>query len=168
MILLLGCVMGGGTRAWSFEDASLVSAFVENGEISVQSSEEDVTVVHWDGGGVGESAWPRVHVSDGHVVVDADGGLLGGGDLSISVPKGVDLDLVLDRGSIEVDLDAATSVSSCLGAGDTSIHLPAGRYAMDIVVAAGSIVSEELIDDPNSTFAIHACVGAGSLEIEAN
>jgi hypothetical protein len=107
-------------------------------------------------------------VSDGHVFVDADGGFLGGGELHISVPQGVDLDFVMDRGCIEVDLDAAASVSSCLGAGDTSIHLPAGRYAMDLGVAAGSIVSEELIDDPNAPFAIHACVGAGSLEVMAN
>jgi hypothetical protein len=165
-MLLLGCVVGGGSWDWSFDNPEGVSAFVANGEISVTSTEDNTAVVEWEGGGFGKSARPEVGQNDNVVVIDADGGVAGGGELSIEAPAGIFLDLTVDNGSIKVDIDAPASIMSCVGAGDTQIRVPAGAYDLELAVAAGATVTEGIVDDPSSPFVIQVCVGAGSILIE--
>lgn len=163
---LSGCVVGGGENTWAFSDPASITASVSSGEIAVSSSEDSGARISWEGGGFGENAWPDVEDLDGDVVVDADGGLLGGGELDIQAPAGTPLILAVERGSVTVTLDHPASIDVCVGAGEVSLFLPEGSYDIDSRVGAGEI-SSGIVDEPGAEHRITACVGAGEIFIGA-
>lgn len=163
---LMGCVVGGGESAWSFDAPGSITATVANGEVNVQSSEDATAVISWEGGGFGKNAWPDVREQGGDVVADADGGLLGGGELNILSPAGTPLILTVERGSVEVTLDQPASIDACVAAGDITLRLPEGSYDIDEHIGAGSL-SEGILSEPGAEWEINVCMGAGSIDIEA-
>ena len=87
LLLLPACVVGGGERSWSFEEARAVSVELANGSVDVMTHDEDHVRIEWSGGGVGNGGVPDCSLVDGVVKVDANGGLLSGGDFWITVPE---------------------------------------------------------------------------------
>src|SRR6478752_9934595 len=83
------CVVGGSDSVDEFSSVTALSVELGNGDVRIVTSEDDLTRVRYDGGGVGRSAWPEM-VQDGQGALSVDGGgLLGGGDLDIEVAGGV-------------------------------------------------------------------------------
>ena len=164
-LLGVGCVVGGGETYWEFEAPTAVSVMLASGEIDVRSVDDEVARIWWEGGGFGDNARPEVKRSDSGVVfVDADGGLLGGGEVRVGLPAGVGIEAILDRGEVDVGLQAPSDVAACVAAGEVSIGVPAGGYRLDLGVGAGSLTTE-IYDDPGAPFEIAACVGAGEVDL---
>ncbi|MBX2797828.1 MAG: hypothetical protein KTR31_09175 [Myxococcales bacterium] len=160
-----GCVVGGGEGYWEFDDPRLVSVRIGSGDITVDSTSGDVMVLEWDGGGFGDNARPDVQEAGGEVRVDANGGVLGGGSVTLDVPHGVALDLTVERGSIDVTLDAPANVFACVAAGSVSLGVPAGGYVLDVGLIA--TVDSDVYHDPDAEHTLHACSAAGSVEVFA-
>ncbi len=162
-----GCIVevGGGEREWRFVDPVAVEAEVSNGDIQVVSSRNDELIARWDGGGLGDNARPDVdELADGSVRIDADGGVAGGGSLELEVPDGTVLDLTVDRGSIEVTLDAPTSIFACAGAGYVGLTVPPGPYRLQLGAGVG-VIDSTIVDDPTAPYTLEVCVGAGEVEL---
>ena len=165
--LLSGCVVnvGGGEPSWSFEQPRELVVTLGSGDIQVRSTPSTEMQVRYDGGGLGDSANPDVWQDrDGTVIVDADEGIFGGGSVEVELPAGVDVDLVVDRGAIEVQLDAPTNIYACVGAGSVSIGVPPGPYELDVAVGAGAI-SSEVYHQRGAPYRIEVCTGAGDVQI---
>lgn len=163
-LLLTGCVVGGGESEWLFPDATALSANFASGEVRVESWSEGDAHLLWEGGGIGEVAFPDVWQGDtGCVFVDADGGF-GGGELRARIPEGAPVVVYADSGDVEVDLDAPADVDVCVGAGDVTITVPPGAYALDVDLAVGA-VSTGVVHDPDAEHSISACVGAGEISV---
>ena len=165
----VGCVfaVGGGESEWSFTSPTRAEVQVANGDINARSSLDDRLVVRWDGGGLGDNARPDVReLANGTVIIDADGGIAGGGTVDLDVPPGTTLDLVVDRGSIDVMLDEPTSLFACVGAGSIDITVPEGPYRLEVGAGIG-VISTGIIPDPSAPYVIEVCVGAGDVQINS-
>lgn len=163
---LVACVVGGGERSWQFGDAGAISIELDGGEVLVTNSADRTTWVEFDGGGIGEVANPDVWQDGDCVFVDADGGL-GGGELFAEVPEGTSIEARLDRGELTVVLDAPADVDVCVGAGEVTIEVPPGAYALDVDVGAGE-VSTDITNDPGAVHTIRACAGAGEVTVRSS
>lgn len=166
---LSACIVevGGGERAWTFDAPEAVMVELSNGDIRVDSTSSRMLTARWDGGGFGDNASPDVfELSDGSVFIDADGGIAGGGSVELEVPDGTELDLTVDRGSIDIVLDAPTSLFACAGAGAISIAVPPGPYRLELGVVAG-VIDNGIVDDPTAPYIIEVCVGAGEVELRS-
>ncbi|MEM6926573.1 MAG: hypothetical protein AAF602_06580 [Myxococcota bacterium] len=165
--MLTGCIVevGGGEREWRFVDPPEVMAEVSNGDIRVRSALDDELLARWDGGGFGDNARPDVvELADGTIRIDADGGLAGGGTMELEVPDGTALDLTVDRGSIDVELDAPASIYACAGAGRVGITVPPGPYRLELGAGIG-VIDNGIVDDPTAPYTLEVCVGAGEVEL---
>jgi len=168
-MIMSGCLVevGGGQQEWSFRAPPAVEVEVANGDIRVGSSFDDELVARWDGGGLGDNARPDVfELSDGTIVIDADGGIAGGGTIDLEVPDGTALDLRVDRGSIDVSLDSPTSIFACAGAGRVGLALPPGPYRLELGAVVG-VIENQIVDDPGAPYTIEVCVGAGEVELRS-
>ncbi len=96
--------------------------------------------------------------------VDANGGVLGGGDVFVEVPDGTRLQLEVARGDIQTRLSAQTSLSACVAAGAVSLGVAPGAYDLDLAIGLGSLDSE-LWHDPGSPHQLSACAAVGDLEV---
>lgn len=169
MGLIAGCIVqvGGGEAEWSFLAPSAVQVDVGNGDIHVVSSFDDRLVVRWDGGGFNENAYPDVvELADGTIDVDANGGIAGGGTVDLELPTGTDLELLVDRGSIEVRLDEPTNLFACAGAGSIDIAMPPGPYRLELGAMLG-VIDNGIVDDPNGPYTIEVCLGAGDVTLRS-
>jgi len=165
--LATGCVVqvGGGQAEWTFRSPSAVEIDVANGDIRVASSYDDRLVARWDGGGLGDNAHPDVHeLSDGTIVIDANGGVAGGGTVEVDVPGGTELALTVDRGSIDVRLDEPADIFACAGAGSVSLDVPPGPYRLELGAVVG-VIDNGILDVPDAPYTIEVCVGAGDVQI---
>jgi len=160
-VAVVGC--GGGDQSWSYDGVKAVDLAVSSGEIEVLTSDDGQTHVEWSGGGVGDNARPDVWLDgNGTLVVDAAGGILGGGELSVWVPAQVGVHAHAARGEVSVILANPSDVHGCVGAGEVSVAVPAGLYFIDAAVGAGSIDSD-LVHDPEAEWTLSACAGAGEV-----
>lgn len=165
---LTGCMVGGGTQEWNLEGVQRLEVLHGAGDLHIQSTLDaaEGTWVFWDGGGIGnDNVRPEVWVEDGIGYVDANGGPLGGGDLDIHTPLGVDLVVKLERGDAALWLQAPANIDACVAAGALSIGVPAGVYDLELDGAAGALNSTGLQHDPDAEHGIRACVAAGELEV---
>ena len=168
-MLASGCLIqvGGGETAWQFDAPAKVEVLVSNGDIDVVSAPGATLFAAWDGGGFGENARPDVfEMSDGTLVLDANGGLLGGGTMTVEVPDGTDLDLVVERGAIDVQLDNPANIGACVAAGSISLGLPPGPYELDVGIGVGAIDSD-IWHEPGAPWRVEVCLGAGDVDIYA-
>ncbi|MEN0062406.1 MAG: hypothetical protein AAGA48_09650 [Myxococcota bacterium] len=167
--MAVGCIVevGGGESQWTFDAPETLEASVGNGDIRVSTSRSDRLFARWEGGGLGNNASPDVaELVDGTVVIDANG-LAGGGTLEIETPDDTDLGLLVDRGSIDVYLDAPTNVFACAGAGRVAIDVPPGPYRLEVGALVG-VIDNAIVDDPNAPYTIEVCVGAGEVELRTH
>lgn len=159
-----GCVIRGTDRDWTFDDATSLHLELGSGDVDVVNSVDGTTHVAYDGGGVGKSGRPNVNQrDDGSVVADARN-VLGGGDFTAEMAEGIPLTVIVDRGDVTIELDVASDVDACVGAGDVSIGVPPGTYDLQLDAGVGTI-DLAIVDEPGAAHVIHACAGAGSLDI---
>lgn len=166
----VACIVevGGGEREWSFDAPPAVQAEVANGDLRVTTSPDATLFARWDGGGLGDNARPDVvELFDGTIVIDADGGVAGGGTLDIEAPAGTDLELVVDRGAIDVQIDAPSNIFACAGAGRVALSVPPGPYRLELSAAIG-VIDSEIRDEPGAPYTIEVCVGAGEVELRSH
>ena len=164
LVFAPGCIVGGGDGTWTFTDATELWVSIASGNVDVTPSGDTNTIVTYDGGGVGRAARPDVSEDDaGRVTVDGHG-QLGGGDITAQVSDGVAITAQVDRGDIDIELQAPADVDACVAAGSVSIGLPAGSYAFDLDMGVGAI-GVEFVDDPSADHTVHVCVGAGSVDL---
>jgi len=141
-----------------------VWANLGTGDIVVATEQRDTVAVSWEGGGAGKAASPDVvETSDGWLEVNA-GGLLGGGQISATLPIGTALEAFVDRGDIDIRLAGPSNITACVGAGSVTIHVPPGRWNLQLDGAAG-VVDSDVVHDPESDWRIGACVGAGDIHV---
>lgn len=162
--LCSGCVVGGGDRSWSFERPAEVVVQIGSGEIGVISSPDDRLRVSWEGGGVGDNGRPDVYEEGGVVWVDANGGILGGGEVRLEIPDGVAMDLEVSRGEIHTALSAQASIDACVATGEVSLGVAPGPYVLDLAIGLGHLESE-LWHDPTSPYRLSACTAVGDLHV---
>lgn len=159
-----GCVVGGSDTQDTFSGVTALSVELGNGEVYISSSDDGLAHVHYEGGGVGRSAFPeRTQDPQGALSVDG-GGLLGGGDLWVEVPEGVPVTAEVERGELTIELLAPADINACVAAGELSIGVPAGAYDIQVAAGAGA-VGVGLQSDPNAEHSIRACAGAGEIEL---
>ena len=161
------CVVGGGSTTWEFVQPDSLTVLVASGDIDVRSSPDDLMIVDWEGGGVGDNARPDVSDVRGDVVIDANGGIAGGGSVMAEVPDGTTLNLEVARGSIDVELEAPANITACVAAGSVRLVLPPGPYEMDLNVAAG-VIGQEVFHEEGAPYRLSACAAAGEIRVEAN
>lgn len=164
-----GCIVevGGGEGEWRFVQPPMVEVEISNGDIEVVSSRSNEMIARWEGGGLGDNARPDVvELSDGTVRVDADGGIAGGGTMRVEVPMGTDLNLTVDRGSIDVFLDEPASVFACAGAGYVGLTMPPGPYRLELGAGIG-VIDNGIVDEPTAPYTLEVCVGAGEVELRS-
>lgn len=159
-----GCVVGGTDRDWAFDQASAVDLELGSGNVEVTTSVDGRTIVAYDGGGAGKSGRPNVEQrDDGTVVADARS-VLGGGDFTVEMAAGIPLTVIVDRGDVDIELTSGSDIDACVGAGDVSIGVPAGNYDLQLDAGVG-VIDLAIVDEPGAPYTIHACAGAGSLDI---
>ena len=167
LLPLAGCAVGGGERDWS-ADVDRLELRLGSGEITVDTAPGITeTLVHWEGGGLGDSGFPQAEEVDGVLRIDAKGSFIGGGEITVVLPEGVDVAVWLDRGEIDIALQAPANVLGCLAAGEVSIGVPGGAYRLDVPMAVGEVSVEGITHDGNAPYAISACVAAGELNVYA-
>jgi hypothetical protein len=166
-VLLSGCTVGGGAQDWSFEDVRSVEVNLGSGDANVRALfDERTTSVTYSGGGVGsDNIRPDVTFTDGFLVIDADGGALGGGDVDVFLPAGVDIAVWVKRGAANVYSEEPANIWACTIAGEVSIGAPPGRYDLELGVAAGAISEAGFTHDENAPKSIGACVAAGAVRL---
>jgi hypothetical protein len=165
-LLMVMVACGGGDQSWTFDDVSAVDLEVSSGEITVVPSLDGRAHVSWSGGGVGDNARPDVILLDnGTLIVDAAGGILGGGELEVEVPEGASVRAHAQRGEVDIALSMPADVDACVGAGEVTIAVPAGGYYIDASLGAGKL-SGELVHDPDARHTLSVCAGAGEISLE--
>jgi hypothetical protein len=168
LLLLGGCIVGGGDQDWAFDAADVTEVSVElsSGDVHIEPGDGEEIEVSWSGGGVSLDAMPTVEVIDGLLVVDADCGLACGGDLRVTLPAGVPTFARLERGDLHIEQDEGVDIDACVGAGDLHIYVPEGGYCLDLDAGAGSVDMDGIWQDEQAKGFISACVGAGDLQVE--
>lgn len=164
VILSTGCVVGGGDQGWTFERPTSVVVQVGSGSIDVVSSPDDQLRAWWEGGGFGDNASPDVYEEGGVVWIDANGGVLGGGEVRVEVPAGTSMDLEVARGEIHTALTEQASIEACVAAGEVSLGVAPGPYVLDLAIGLGHLESE-LWHDPTSPYRLSACTAVGDLHV---
>ena len=71
---------------------------------------------------------------------------------------------IIDRGELDIELDAPADIDACVAAGEVSIGVPAGAYDIDVAAGVGKIAIE-LVDDDDAEHFIRACTGAGEIDL---
>lgn len=160
-----GCVVGGGERSFTAPDVEVVRLRLSGGEIAVQGTDRTDVYVEWDGGGFGRNAQPDIYEQEGELMVDAAGGLLGGGDIWVEVPAGVHIDATVERGEVDIHLLERASVDACVAAGEVTVGVPRGAYRLELAGGVGELSSSGIIDDPDAPYRISVCVGAGEATV---
>jgi len=168
LTLATGCVVGGGQQSYEFHDLSGITIELGNGEVMVDGSHDAccATELTLDLGGVGSrTARGDVEVGDdGWLMVDARG-LLGGGEIDARVPAGLPVEVLVERGEAQIELDAPADVYACVAAGEVYIEVPEGAYDLDLGGGAGQVSTEGVVHDPDAPHRIGACVGAGEVSV---
>lgn len=160
-----GCVVGGGEVSYRFDDAAALSVSLANGSVTVDPSEDGSTVLEWDGGGLGRAASPEVSLGPDRTVRFDARGQLGGGDLVAHVAPGLPVTVLLDRGDVDVALDAPADLDLCVAAGSVTVEVPPGPWDLDVSLGAGE-VSLGVDDTDGAPFTLAICAGAGDVSIE--
>ena len=102
------------------------------------------------------------------MTVDANGGLLSGGDFVLWVPEGVRVAAFVDRGSVSGELESPTDIRTCVAAGDIELMVPEGAYDLDLDAGIGDVtVGDGIRNDPDAEHSIEACVAAGHVRLDS-
>jgi len=167
-LLLSGCAIGGGDRAWELPAQDLVGVELRlnNGSISALPGSDDTLRIEWSGGGVGNRrTFPSPVIINGVALMDARCGELCGGDLTVTLPAGLDLDATVAKGDISAQLLERADLSTCVAAGSVDLIVPGGLWDLSVDVGVGSITVDGVDHDPQAPFRIQACTGAGDVSI---
>ncbi len=169
LLAATGCIVevGGGERTWTFEEPHALQVRLSSGDLEVESVPGDELTVHWEGGGLGDNAAPDVRDDEGWVVLDANGGPLGGGSIEVEVPDGTSLDLSVERGSLDVELYAPADIYACVGAGSIRLDVAPGPYELDVGVGVG-VIGTDIWHEAGASYRIEICLGAGDVEIRGS
>jgi hypothetical protein len=173
-----GCVVAkDGDWAWG-PGVERVELQLGSGDVEVRPSDSEETRLALSFGGL--SATPVGPERRGDTVrIDlvCDGPC--GGDATLEVPDGIELDLVVHRGDLHVEDILAESVDMRLGAGDLQADwLDAPRVGMAVGAGEGDVelvevgclwaevgAGEAQVRVPEGAYAVDATVGAGALQL---
>ncbi len=164
-----GCVVGGGTQVHRYDDLEGIAIELGSGDVAVwgEADRASETEVLLDLGGIGQDTARGTLTlqPNGWLHVDARGGPLGGGDIEAWVPAGLPVEVLVERGDVDVVQERPADVNACAAAGSVHIEVPAGGYRLDLDGGAGSIESSGVWDEPGAKHVITACFGAGDVEV---
>ena len=148
------------------EPVDAVVVELSNGELSVEGSTHDATVVEVEFGGLTFDDVGH-EVVDGVLYIDFDCGVTCGGELELSVPADAELYLDVGSGEVSARFDVAPPLLDIdLGAGDVNVQVPEGGYVLNLQAGAGSIETDGVWDEQGAAHLIAVSAGAGSIAIE--
>lgn len=162
---LFACVISGGEQSFEVAGVDAVAVVLSNGEVDIVSAERDDVAVHWEGGGISADGVFETEVVDGQLFVDADCGVTCGGEIHLEVPEGTPIYVEVEAGEAHVDLRAPADVCAVTAAGELSITVPRGAYALDLQVGAGELSIVDVTDDGFAAHSISATVATGELSL---
>jgi hypothetical protein len=167
--IVSGCVVGGGEQTHRFEDLEGIFIELGSGDVEVWGTEDRgaTTEVQLDLGGVGrDTARGTLTVrDDGWLHVDARGGPLGGGHIEARVPAGLPVEVLVERGDIDIVQELPADLYGCAAAGSVHMEVPAGGYQLELDGGAGAIDTRGVWHDPDADHTLHGCFGAGDVDI---
>lgn len=186
LLVAPGCVLALDDRFTVEEPVTALELRLGTGDVLIESTTSGVVTV--EASLVGASSGDYGHtVVDGVLQLDYDcGGGAGvcGGDVFVSAPSGVHLDLVVGSGAVDVhqmagdllvDLGAGAvtaelvarpgTAAVLVGTGEIDLTVPAGAYQLDVDAATGTIDVSGITDDPEADASLVAITGAGAITI---
>ncbi len=167
LLFSTACMVGGSDRTWDLPaDLRGVDLRIGNGSLTVLPGDADRVIIEWSGGGIGGgNLFPEPEVVDDVAWFDARCGAACGGDVTVWLPRAMDVSAQANAGDVEVHLADRADVRACTAMGSVLVEVPAGRWDLSLDVSVGDLTVDGVSHDPLSEDRIEACAALGDLEV---